>query len=92
MAPVRSSFMAVTSSVHYSGHKDAGRKKANERDITANGYLSQTAQTVTAGSPVGQPRSEHQNDTAEKGGNPTLGPGGSEALLPHRRYGYSFLF
>jgi len=53
--------MAIPSPIQDPGHDHSGQEKADQGYVTADGYLSQTAQAVTARSPIGETRPEHQD-------------------------------
>src|SRR3989339_1122008 len=92
MAPVSISFMAIPSSVQNPGHDHSGQKKTDQGYVTADGYLSQTAQAVTARSPIGETRPEHQDHSSQKGRDPAANARCPESTLPHRRHGDRPLF
>jgi len=73
MAPMNSSFMTITS-IQKSGYDDASDEKTHQRDITAESYLSKTAQSMSARSPIGQTGSEHRHSATQKSGYPSSGP------------------
>ena len=67
-------------------------EKADQGYVTADGYLSQTAQAMAAGSPIGETRPEHQDHASQKGRRPAPDARRPKATLPHRRDGNRPLF
>lgn len=69
---------------------DTGGEHGEEESPAAHGQLQRTADAVSAGAAVGEPRSENDNDPAGKGGSHALHGRWPEPLAPHVRDGFQF--